>query len=207
MVVLGWLTAAALLLSCVALAERPPEPGVLATPLQPREVTVTRLAETTPSADAQPTPNVQFTAQVTYSAHTLPWHSCDETAIAGEVTDDRIDVPLRGYTIEVTGPNGFRRTTYAGSEWGYGYSGWEVMLANDKGTPEPLQQGYTVRLFDWSGTEVATPILPDETMTGAGCDRALIYIVYHKLAQGQDGLRYLTDRAVPWMIGPLSTRA
>lgn len=157
----------------------------------------TRLAEASPTPSPTPTPfasptpelpatpasvaDVRFMAEISASPQTLSGRTCEDNSIAGEVKD-RDNNPVVGYTIEVSRVDGFRVAVISGSKPEYGASGWEVLLVNDQGTPEPLHAEYTVRLFDSFGVEVANPIPPGpQTRTSNNCGEGVIYIVYREI--------------------------
>lgn len=120
-------------------------------------------------------------AEISASPQTLSGRTCEDNSIAGEVKD-RDNNPIVGYTIEVSRDDGFRVSIISGSKPEYGASGWEVLLVNDQGTPEPLHAEYTVRLFDSFGVEVANPIPPGpQTRTSNNCGEGVIYIVYREI--------------------------
>jgi hypothetical protein len=123
-------------------------------------------------------------AEISASPQTLSGRTCEDNSIAGEVKD-RDNNPIVGYTIEISREDGFFRSVVSGSRTEYGASGWEVLLVNDQGTPEPLHTEYTVRLFDAFGVEVANPIPPGpQTRTSNNCGEGVIYIVY-RLVPGE----------------------
>ncbi len=166
-----------------------------ATPLKPtRTPTATRTPTPVPVSLTSPMPNgsgtpaativARFMADIQASPQTLPNRTCEDNSIAGEVRDQNGN-HLKGYTIQISRPDGYNVSVISGSTPQYGPSGWEILLVNSKGTPEPLHLAYAVRLFDPLGNEVANPIAPGPQTTSNNCSEGVIYIIFREIAGGQ----------------------
>ena len=150
-------------------------PPPSATPLPP---TPAPSATPTPGPSPTPTPVPQWVTDIGARPQTLPGRGCMDHSFAG-VVQDRAGNPLTGYSVRVTGNDGFVRSSVSGSEQAYGPSGWEILLVNDEGAPQPLEVGYVAHLLDPNQVELLSTE-PYDIVLSDRCDEGVIYIVFRQ---------------------------
>lgn len=153
-----------------------PSPTSTPTPTPTRTTAPTRTPTTGPTTT--PLPPI-FTAEVVVTAQTISDRVCSDRSIAGTVVD-KAGSPLTGYTIGVKGDDGFEDLTTSGINTDYGPAGWEILLINYEGTPQPLGVGYTVRLFNPDQVEMASTG-PEAIVLTGGCDRNLVLVTFRQV--------------------------
>lgn len=146
------------------------------TPTPTRTLVPTRTPTTGPTAT--PLPPI-FTAEVVVTAQTISDRVCTDLSIAGEVRD-KAGSPLTGYVIEVRGDDSFAESRTSGSNSDYGPAGWEVLLIDYDGAPQPLSVGYVVYLFDPQQVEMASTG-PDAIVLTGSCDQNLVLVTFRQV--------------------------
>ena len=146
----------------------------------PRPPTRTPVPTRTPTTGPTPTPLPPiFTAEVVVTAQTISDRVCTDFSIAGEVRD-KAGEPLTGYIIEVRGDDGFMEARTSGSNSDYGPAGWEVLLIDYEGAPQPLSVGYSIYLLDPQQVEMASTE-PDAIVLTGSCDQNLILVTFRQV--------------------------
>jgi hypothetical protein len=150
-------------------------PPPSATPLPP---TPAPSSTPTPGPSPTPTPVPRWVTEIGSRPQSLPGRACVDHSFAG-VVQDRDGNALGGYTVRLTGNDGFARSAAAGSAEAYGPGGWEILLVNDEGRPQPLQVGYVAHLLDAGQVEVISTE-PYDIVLSDRCDEGLIFIVFRQ---------------------------
>lgn len=132
----------------------------------------------TPGPSPTPTPEPRWVTDISVRPQSLPGRSCQDRSFAG-VVQDRAGNPMTGYTVRLTGNDGFVRSSAVGSEQAYGPSGWEILLVNDEGSTQPLEVGYVAHLLDPNGAELLSTEPYDIVMSDR-CDEGVVYIVFRQ---------------------------